>query len=100
MERLDHLVQFYKTLSALESTLTGKRWFANCHGRMGWPRRGMYFFFEDGEGRSDSGEGSRVVRVGTHAVAGSQDTKFWRRLCQHRGPVINGCGNHRASVFR
>ncbi len=100
MERLDNLVRFYQILSNLESRLGGKRRLADCHGKMGWPRRGVYFFFEDGERRSHSGEGLRVARVGTHAVAGNQDTKFWGRLCQHRGSVVNGCGNHRASVFR
>ena len=34
---------------------------------MAWPRRGVYFIFEQGETRSDTGDGPKVVRVGTHA---------------------------------
>ncbi len=47
----------------------------HCTGRMRWPQRGVYFFFEDGETRSGSGSRHRVVRVGTHAlVSGSRAT--------------------------
>jgi hypothetical protein len=35
---------------------------------MQWLARGVYFFHETGENRADTGEGSRVVRVGTHAL--------------------------------
>jgi hypothetical protein len=67
--------------------------FANC------PARGVYFFFEDGEARTQSGSDSRVVRVGTHAlVAGSKST-LRQRLSQHRG-TKSGSGNHRGSIFR
>ncbi len=66
---------------------------------MNWPQRGVYFFFEDGEIRSGSGSGKRVVRVGTHGlIKGSQST-LWGRLRQHKGFVYGG-GNHRGSVFR
>lgn len=68
MSRLSDLRRFYELMGRLERKLGGLRYLVNCHGRMGWPVRGVYFFFEDGENRSDSGEGQKVVRVGTHAL--------------------------------
>ncbi|RDI53629.1 hypothetical protein [Microvirga subterranea] len=67
---------------------------------MDWPNRGVYFFMEDGETRSDSGSGPRIVRVGTHALTDSSCTKLWVRLRQHRGQGKSGGGNHRGSIFR
>ena len=67
---------------------------------MAWPQRGVYFFFEDGEVRSDTGHGLRVVRVGTHALAANSRTTLWKRLRQHRGADKTGGGNHRGSIFR
>jgi hypothetical protein len=72
-----------------------------CDGADGWPRQGVYFFFEPGEARPDGGD--RVVRVGTHALTDSSQATLWGRLRQHRGHVGGsrpGGGNHRASVFR
>ncbi len=66
---------------------------------MDWPRRGLYFFFEAGEMRSGSGEGRRVVRIGTHALTAGSRSTLWGRLSQHRG-VEGGGGNHRGSIFR
>jgi hypothetical protein len=63
----DH-VRFYEILGSLEQALGGKRVLKDCDGRMVWPDRGVYFFFEPGETRSDAGSGPRVVRVGTHAL--------------------------------
>ena len=67
-KRLEHIKHFYKILDLLEEKVGGKRLLAECDGRMDWPKRGVYFFFEPGESRSTSGEGPRVVRVGTHAL--------------------------------
>ncbi len=67
---------------------------------MKWPERGVYFFFEPGEARSDTGEGLRVVRVGTHALTADSKASFWNRLSQHRGAAASGGGNHRGSIFR
>ena len=67
---------------------------------MHWPNRGVYFFFEPGERRSGSGAGSRVVRVGTHALKAGSGTTLWGRLRQHRGTLNPPGGNHRGSVFR
>lgn len=67
---------------------------------MNWPSRGVYFFFEQDENRLNTGEGPRVVRVGTHALTSGSRTKLWTRLSQHKGEVKTGGGNHRGSIFR
>ena len=67
---------------------------------MDWPRRGVYFFFEPGESRSLSGTGSRIVRLGTHALANGSRSTLWQRLSQHRGNAKGDGGNHRGSIFR
>ena len=100
IRRLNHLDRFYSILSALEKSLGGARKLSDCSGRMNWPRRGIYFFFEPGERRSNTGDGSRIVRVGTHAIKSGSGTKLWTRLSQHRGQVLLGGGNHRSSIFR
>jgi hypothetical protein len=103
-KRLLDIRQFYELLDELEMKCGGKRLLKNCHGKMNWPKRGVYFFFESGEMRTSSGNGLRVVRIGTHAIdkPNNQQT-LWDRLRTHRGPLsgnyANG-GNHRASVFR
>jgi hypothetical protein len=72
----------------------------DCRGRSRWPQRGVYFFFEEGEERRESGTGLRVVRVGTHALGVNSRTTLWNRLAQHRGTDKNEGGNHRGSIFR
>jgi hypothetical protein len=67
---------------------------------MDWPQRGVYFFMEEGEHRSESGDGLRVVRVGTHALTATSRTTLWKRLAQHKGQEKSGGGNHRGSIFR
>lgn len=100
MNRLDDLARFYELLNRLEQKLGGKRRLRECDARMTWPDRGVYFFFEEGEARSDSGSGARVVRVGTHAVSAGSSSKLWGRLSQHRGAKSSFGGSHRGSVFR
>jgi hypothetical protein len=76
---------------------------SNAHGKLNWPRRGVYFFFVPGEYRTTSGEGPRVVRVGTHALRDSSKSTLWGRLSQHQGTIggnLPGGGNHRGSIFR
>ena len=48
MGRHADLIQFYGILSSLEEILGGKRTLAKCDGRIVWPSRGVYFFFEPG----------------------------------------------------
>lgn len=100
MSRLNDLVRFYDLLGRIESRCSGARVLRDCDSRMGWPNRGVYFFFEPGERRSDSGSGLRVVRVGTHAVSRGSKSTLWGRLAQHRGLPGGMGGNHRGSVFR
>src|SRR5690606_29719825 len=99
-ERLEHLARLYALLGELELRVDGRRRLGDCSARDGWPHRGVYFFFEPGELRTGSGSGSRVVRVGTHAIAGNSSTRLWQRLSQHRGTAAGGAGNHRGSIFR
>jgi hypothetical protein len=100
MARLDDLVRFYAILDRLERTIGGARTLADCTGRRAWPERGVYFFQEPGEIRTDSGEGARIVRVGTHALKEGSRTTLWTRLSQHKGQAADGGGNHRGSIFR
>jgi hypothetical protein len=51
---------------------------------MSWPRRGVYFFFENGEMRSETGTGPRVVRVGTHAMRSGLPTRTMPILLTER----------------
>jgi hypothetical protein len=93
--------RFYQLLGRLSEIVGGPRLLRDSRGPDGWPRRGVYFFFEPGEIRA--GGGMRVVRVGTHALTQTSQTILWGRLVQHRGPLTGrhaGGGNHRASVFR
>jgi hypothetical protein len=98
--RLEHLKRFYSILDALEHNIGGAKTLAACKGRMNWPKRGVYFFREPGEMRSDTGTGPSIVRVGTHALKAGGSTILWGRLSTHRGQVRSGGGNHRGSIFR
>lgn len=99
-KRLDHLIRFYSLLDTLEQNIDGPKNLADCSGRMDWPKRGVYFFRETGESRSDTGTGPRIVRVGTHALKAGGSTTLWGRLSTHRGQMLRGGGNHRGSIFR
>lgn len=99
-ERLQDLIKFYNSMNRLEHKIGGRRMLSDCHGRMKWPKRGIYFFMEDGEQRMNSGQGPRIVRVGTHAVSKGSKTTLWQRLSQHKGTEKTGGGNHRGSIFR
>lgn len=101
MDRSADLNRFYALLRNLEERVSRKR-LVDCDGNMDWPRRGVYFFFEDGETRGGNSE-LRVVRVGTHAVHPGDQSTLWGRLRSHRGTLTGGHaggGNHRGSVFR
>lgn len=98
---MSDIERFYGLLHNLAARCGGPRRLRDCHGRMEWPERGVYFFFEEGELRPNGAQ--RVARVGTHAVSTGSRTTLWKRLSQHRGSVGGrrpGGGNHRASVFR
>ncbi|MGE0454015.1 MAG: hypothetical protein AB7O37_18160 [Vicinamibacteria bacterium] len=67
---------------------------------MPWPESGVYFFRENGEARSQTGHGPRIVRVGTHGLKAGSRSTLWGRLAQHKGQDASGGGNHRGSIFR
>jgi hypothetical protein len=98
--RISDLHEFYGLLGLLAESVGGPRILDACSGRLGWPQRGVYFFMEDGELRTHSGSGPRIIRVGTHALTQGSGTKLWGRLKQHRGQHSTGGGNHRGSIFR
>jgi len=101
-ERRASIDSFYELIDKLSDRIGGARYLATGTGQDDWPQRGVYFFFENGELR-EGGEGPRVVRVGTHALAAKSRTLLWSRLSQHRGTVGGsnpGGGSHRGSVFR
>lgn len=100
MSRLDDVRALYELLEQLRLRCGGTRRLRDCDARMGWPRRGLYLFFEDGEERTTTGSGPRVVRVGTHALTSSSKTSLWNRLSQHRGNADGDGGSHRGSIFR
>jgi len=100
MPRHADLIRFYAVLGSLEAILGGTRTLSDSNGRMSWPARGVYFFFEPGEMRSDTGIGPRVVRVGTQALKAGSRASLWRRLSQHRGITATDGGNHQGSIFR
>lgn len=98
---VEDIDRFYVLMDRLEGKCGGKRLLRDCHGRMRWPRSGVYFFFENGEVRSDPGPGMRVVRVGTQGINLRNNRQaLWGRLRAHRGDLISGGGNHRGSIFR
>ena len=99
-DRIADTLRFYDLLERIAGRTGGYRTLASCDGRMTWPRRGVYFFFEDGEKRSEPSHGHRVVRVGTHALKPASQASLWQRLSQHRGSSRSGTGNHRGSIFR
>ena len=100
VDRLSDTLRFYELIDRQEERIGGTRVLAECTGGMGWPKRGLYFFFEPGEPRFCSDAGHRVVRVGTHALKAGSKSTLWGRLSQHRGTARAGGGNHRGSIFR
>ena len=96
------LDRLYALLAELDHRVGGYRCLHDCDGRMNWPARGVYFFFENGERRWWS-QSRRLVRIGTHALKVGSKTTLWGRLRQHKGTVGGeraGGGNRNGSVFR
>ncbi len=102
MSRREDLGRLYEALDDLRERAGGYRYLRDCTTKSGWPERGVYFFFTEGELRED-GISLRVVRVGTHAITDTSKTTLWHRLRTHRGVIGGngaGGGNHRGSIFR
>ncbi|MEJ0046295.1 MAG: hypothetical protein WDN04_09345 [Rhodospirillales bacterium] len=88
------LVRFYRLLDELQELNGGLQRLANAGPEGPWPRRGVVWFFEKGETRRESGDGPRVVRVGTHALKAALKSTLWDRL------AADASGAHRGSQFR
>jgi hypothetical protein len=89
-----HLERFYEELQLLAGTPVPE----SLEYGQNWPQRGVYFFFEPGEYRSN-GRDLRVTRVGTHALRVGSRTNLRDRLRNHIGSPSGG-GSHRSSAFR
>jgi hypothetical protein len=98
VSRLADMQRIYALLTQQAKKIGGAAPLASLEMRK-LPRRGVYFFFEAGEVRQESGTGPRVVRVGTHALGAGARSTLKQRLSQHRGGR-SGSGNHRGSIFR
>ncbi len=104
MSRLDDLAQLYALFDALEESSGGMRFLAPLASPGQWPRRGVYFFFEHGELRTD-GQRLRLVRVGTHGL--TESPRFNFQASHWRGPhgqgrlstlpILGGRRRHRPS---
>ena len=78
--RLEDVRRFYEILGKLERKVGKPKILANysrCSLKRCWSTGGVYFFMENGEKRSESGEDLRVVRIGL-------SRKLWRRLYGHK----------------
>ena len=64
MPRLEDLKRFYKLMKKLEKNTGGKRQLEDCNPLNDRTDGGVYFFFEEGEIRIESGSGDRIVRIG------------------------------------
>ena len=100
MSRVADLVRFYTLLDWLKQRVGGTRMLSELGNFRDWPNAGLYLFFEPSEKRSDSGDGFRIVRVGTHALREGSRSTLRQRLGQHRGRASGVGGNHRGSIFR
>lgn len=92
------LNDFYALMKRLQHGVGELPRLRDCSGGVRFPKRGIYFFFDEEEHRWMSPT-LRVVRVGTHAVSRGSGSNLWTRLRTHRGTQTLG-GNHRSSVFR
>ncbi|MCX6179168.1 MAG: hypothetical protein NT163_07385 [Chlorobiales bacterium] len=99
LNREDDLNRFYQLLRLLERK-TGGPFYLSVNHPISLPRRGVYFFMENGELRADASTGLRIVRVGTHGLKQGSKSTLAQRLSQHKGVIISGGGNHRGSIFR
>jgi hypothetical protein len=88
------LMRFYRLMEELQALNGGLQRLASAKPDHPWPQRGVAWFFEKGELRSESGSGPRIVRVSTHALKPELNSTLWERLS------ADASGSHRVSVFR
>lgn len=94
LKRGADLVRFYRLLGELEELNGGLRRLGSADDSHAWPQRGVAWFYEKSEARSDSGTGPRIVRVTTHALKPELNSSLWERLAADKA------GTHRQSPFR
>lgn len=99
-DRITDLKIFYELMERLDQKIGGARTLSDPHIQKNLPMNGVYFFMEDGEVRTQTGDGSRVVRIGTHGLTLNTKSTLSSRLAQHRGNKNSLSGNHRGSIFR
>lgn len=99
-QRTSDLIRFYRLIAKIEARIGERATPRRLRQPDSVPRAGVYFFMEPGETRSDSGQGPRIVRVGTHGLKLGSKASLRTRLFQHKGSVGSGGGNHRGSIFR
>ena len=75
LNRCADAARFYALLDRLEARFGGSRVLADCRGEAGWPKRGLYFFFEAEEMRSGSGYG-RARCAHRHTRADGRKPKY------------------------
>jgi hypothetical protein len=88
------LMRFYRLMEELQALNGGLHRLASAKPDYSWPQRGVAWFYEKGESRSESGSGARIVRVSTHALKPELNSTLWERLS------ADATGSHRVSVFR
>jgi hypothetical protein len=99
MSRVPDIARFYDLIADLRDRIAGPYMLQDFKSLPPLPARGVYFFFEAGEARQESGTGPRIVRVGTHGLTTGSRSTLKQRLGQHRGSSKGG-GHHRTSIFR
>jgi hypothetical protein len=99
-DRLSYIRRFYDVMTVLQERLGGMKSFESDGVPIEKKAKGVYFFFDTHQPRSDSGDGPRVVRIGTHGVSAGAKSTIRQRLRQHMGSTRSGGGGHRGSVFR
>jgi len=98
--RLRDIDRFYDLLDRVVASAPERLQLLSAHKSTSVPeKRGIYFFFEEGEDRMSRPFQPRVVRIGTHSVSTGSKATLWNRLRTHRGGG-DGLGNHRGSIFR
>lgn len=94
----DTLDEFTGLVSEAADRMGGPLPLARAASDRSAPASGVYFFIDPSE-RNQNG-GSRIVRVGTHALTRGSSSTLRGRLAQHRGTISTALGNHRGSIFR
>ena len=91
--RLEDIKRFYEILDELRERIGGPKTLAETLRAADFPDTGVYFFFEPGEVRDNSGSGMRVVRVG---IGGEGNSLLVDRLRLHKSSNIAGSSFRKA----